>query len=685
MTIRVRRTLPIALTATLALLFTLIPAQASIATTETPANDLDGRCVALRVTTTGTTAGSSNYLTRESVGYGTRGTSATAEPFAIEATDLGRYRLYDSTGAILYLSVANWVWAGTEYGDRADWTISVGANGYRIRSTLTGALIGSRSGQLTTSDASFALVPASGCAQPAAATTGVLSGPTESAVNADGTINGLIDAHAHPAASAAFGGELICGAPFAEGGIEDALAGCPSHAAGAGALFEAIIGGTDPLGGDDGWPTFTDWPTPTSLLHEQAYYGGIERAWQGGLRVFNALLVGNRVICELYPTRVTSCDEMEQIRAQADLLHEMQDYIDAQSGGVGEGWFRIATTPAQVREIAAEGKLAVTIGVEISEPFGCREIDGVAQCDEADVDAGLDELETMGVSGLYPVHKFDNAFGGTRFDAGVTGVALNVGNYLSTGHFWMAQSCTGPADNTQPITNDGIAALLAAASGSAAGAVLPVYPTGPICNVRGLTELGEYLIEQMMDRGMIIHVDHMGVATAQAVLDIAEDAGYRGLAAVHTWSDRSLTARVAQDGGFVAGYAYAASDAGNGEPDFLSEWNANTTAAGSGVLTSYGYSSDVNGLAAQPGARLDAASDPLGYPFTAPNGAVFDRQVFGQRTWDLNADGVAQYGLYADWVADIIRTAGADGAELKEQLMNGAEEYVQMWEASLAW
>ncbi|GAA2655497.1 hypothetical protein [Paractinoplanes durhamensis] len=683
MRIRTQGAAALAITTLLALV--IAPLSAGAAGTETSAVDLDGGCYQLRVTTTGTTAGSANYIQKASVGYGTRGTSDTAEPISFEATQLGRYRLYDTTGGILYLSTLSYVWAGTSYGDRADWTIALGPAGYRMRSTLTGQLIGSVSGQLTTSDASFTLVPAAGCYQPYEAGTGLVSAATAPAVNNDGTLNGFIDAHAHPVAKAGFGGELMCGDPFAEGGIQVALAGCPSHAAGAGALFEAVIGGTDLFGGDDGWPTFTDWPTTTSMLHEQSYYVGIQRAWQSGLRVFNTLLVANRVICELYPTRVTSCDEMEQIRAQAALLYEMQDYIDAQNGGPGKGWFRIATTPEQVRTIAAQGKLAVTIGVENSELFGCREINGVAQCDEADIDTGLDELQAIGVSGIYPVHKFDNAFGGTRFDSGTTGAAVNVGNLLSTGHWWTATSCDGPSDNEQPITSDAIAALLTSVTGLPPGTVVPVYPTGKICNTRGLTTLGAYLINRMMDRGMIIHIDHMGVKTAGAVLDMAEKAGYNGLAAVHSWSDRSMTARVAKDGGFVAGYAYSASDAGNDLPDFLSEWRANRAAADPSVLTTYGLGSDVNGLAEQPGARLDAGTKPLAYPFTAPNGAVFGKQVFGQRTWDLNTDGVAQYGLYADWITDVLRYAGSDGAELKREFMSGAEAYVRMWEKSIAW
>ena len=386
----------------------------------------------------------------------------------------------------------------------------------------------------------MALTAASGCYTPPDIDPGV-SGTAAPGVDGSGKLVGTIDAHAHITAASAFGGKLHCGEAWAPGGVRDALAGCASHSSlQLGALLEGIIAGTDPINSrEDGWPTFGDWPQHDSMLHEASYFRSIERSWRSGQRVLNALLVANRLICELYPSRDTSCDEMEQIRAQATYLYSMQDYIDAQSGGAGKGWFRIASTPAQVRSIAAQGKLAVTVGVENSEIFGCREIRDVAQCTTADIDAGLDALQALGVSGLYPVHKFDNAFGGTRFDAGVTGAALNVGNLLSTGHWWTATSCTGPSDNEQPLVSDDFAELLKLGSlNLPAGSILPVYPSGKICNTRGLTTLGTYLIRQMITRGMIIHVDHMSVKTAKAVLDLADAANYPGVTSVHTWADR---------------------------------------------------------------------------------------------------------------------------------------------------
>ena len=57
---------------------------------------------------------------------------------------------------------------------------------------------------------------------------------------------------------------------------------------------------------------------------------------------------------------------------------------------------------------------------------------------------------------MFPVHKFDNALGGTRFDSGGTGVLVNTGNKYATGEFWTADHCDDPDhDNTPtPIGNE---------------------------------------------------------------------------------------------------------------------------------------------------------------------------------------------------------------------------------------
>jgi hypothetical protein len=94
-----------------------------------------------------------------------------------------------------------------------------------------------------------------------------------------------------------------------------------------------------------------------------------------------------------------------------------------------------------------------------------------------------------------------------------------------------------------------------------------------------------------------------------------------------------------------------------------------------------GFGSDINGLGAQGGPRADAAQNPVRYPFRSfDGGTVFERQVSGTRTYDINADGVDHYGLYPDWVEDV-RMVG--GRQAVDDLANGAEAYLQVWERAL--
>lgn len=515
--------------------------------------------------------------------------------------------------------------------------------------------------------------------------TALIAAPTARG-QAGGPIRGYIDAHTHITAAEAFGGSLRCGTPFAPGGVAEALADCPMHSGtGHFALLESILGGTPLPGGTQGNPGFTGWPTHNSQLHEQAYYTGIERSWRAGQRILNNHLVANRVLCEALATIGVpprfSCNEMDQLRQQVDFLNRMEAHIDAENGGPEQGWFRIARSPEEVRAIAAEGKLAVTLGVEASEPFNCGVVNDVPQCTAEDIDRGLDEFASWGVSTVFPVHKFDNALGGARMDSDLTGVAVNAGNKIGTQQFWQAERCEGSAaDNGQPLANNAVAdAVSAASSGATPGAAMPVYPEEPLCNVRGLTPLGEHAVRGLMDRGMLINVDHMSVATASRTLDIAEEAGYGGVVVDHNWADQTLNHRVHEMGGFTASFAYPAEATENFEEGFLDTWLANTTGT-TRPWDGYGIGSDVNGLAPLAEPRPSAATDPLVYPFTAPSGEVMDRWQLGDRVYDINVDGVAQYGLYADWVADILHRAGPDRTELERQLMGGAEAWVATWE-----
>ncbi|MFI8961685.1 discoidin domain-containing protein [Streptomyces sp. NPDC053493] len=487
--------------------------------------------------------------------------------------------------------------------------------------------------------------------------------------DAQGKVRGFVDAHNHLMSNEGFGGRMICGQTFAEGGAAEALKDCPEHYPdGSGALFEHLTGGDDGHHDPVGWPTFKDWPAHDSLSHQQNYYAWVERAWRGGQRVLVNDLVTNGLICSILP-RDRGCDEMDAIRLEARKTYELQDYVDRMYGGPGKGWFRIVTDSAQARSVIQQGKLAVVLGVETSEPFGCKQILDVAQCGQADIDKGLDELYGLGVRSMFLCHKFDNALCGVRFDSGTTGVAVNIGQFLSTGTFWATEKCAGPqADN--PI---GLVAPAAMAAKLPPGVSVPSYASDARCNTRGLTRLGEYALKGMIKRGMMLELDHMSVKAAGRALDILEAEEYPGVISSHSWMDLDWTERVYRLGGFVAEYMH-------GAQGFIGEAGQKAELRrkyGVGL----GYGTDMNGVGGWPGPVGAGAPNAVTYPFRSfDGGSVLDRQVTGQRTWDLNTDGAAHNGLVPDWIEQIRLTPGGPG--VVDELAKGAESYLTTWKAT---
>ncbi len=175
-------------------------------------------------------------------------------------------------------------------------------------------------------------------------------------------------------------------------------------------------------------------------------------------------------------------------------LYALQNYIDAQSGGPGKGWFRIVTDPFRARRVINPGKLAVIEGVEVSRIFGCGEQNNVPQCGMGQVDAGLKEVHALGVRTFFPVHEFDNAFGDTKMIAGKAGAVVNAGNRNATGSFWTTEPCPAQQQDAEQTTVPGAdppASLLnGPVAGLTGGNPLPVYPSGPHRKRPRLTSLG---------------------------------------------------------------------------------------------------------------------------------------------------------------------------------------------------
>ena len=148
------------------------------------------------------------------------------------------------------------------------------------------------------------------------------------------------------------GGKVICGRVVAPVRHQGRPQDCPDHGPGGyGSALEDVVSGKTPGSGHatDGYPSFSYWPHYNSLTHQQVYWKWLERSWQGGLRMLTDLLVQNGQLCELYPLKKVTCDEMATVRLEAQRSRELERYIDAQNGGPGRGWFRIVTDPLQAR------------------------------------------------------------------------------------------------------------------------------------------------------------------------------------------------------------------------------------------------------------------------------------------------------------------------------------------------
>jgi hypothetical protein len=688
------------------------------------------------------------FLTRKGDGFAAdAGDVLGGEPFHFQATDLGSYLLFGSkenflavsegtVGAVLKtatkstpgadiggvahektdaiaatigggpLGVASGrgsaVVAAAIADELADWEIQqLAANVFTIHLPATGQFLASEaSGTVFLSPGSdtsasdqrtwFGFALTSGCAHFPEIEVNV-DGPVAHGASSFEEVRGFLDAHVHMMAFEFIGGRVRCGRPWSRFGVVQALVDCPDHQPGGrGAVLEDVLSGATPGTGHDtvGWPTFGYWPRYNSLTHEQLYYKWLERAWRGGLRMMTNLLVDNHALCTVYPLKKNSCNEMDGVRLQAQRLHELERYIDAQNGGPGKGWFRIVKSPFEARRVINSGKLALVMGIEVSLVLDCGEVLDFAKCNTEQIDKRLDDVYDLGVRQMELANKFDNALTGVTGDNGTTGIVVNGGNKIETGRFWQMEMCTdadGVAHDHQQLNlhddantpdaltgRDSIFAGVLEVSGTSG--VAPLYPPGPQCNIRGLTPLGEHMIRRMISKGMIFDPDHMSARARQQGLDILEKAGYSGVVSSHSWADDAVYPRVYELGGVVTPYA-------GGSTGFVNDWHKYKTQwADPRYYFGFGYGSDVNGFGAQGAPRGADAPDKVTYPFTGFGGTTVYQQHSGERVYDINTDGVAHYGMYPDWLEDLRKQAGD---EIIADMTRGPEAYLQMWERAI--
>lgn len=716
-----------------------------------PAYELAQKCYALKA------VDNNSYLVaRDNDNYQFSNVSAAvAEKFFLKPSGLGAFMLYDRNGRYLNVTDLLAVKRNGSGTDKAVWEINH-TDIYKVQKTFFGTkkvktgtaytlVSRQKKMRMIKKNSQPALMPAteifdaglggfyfvsqpeSACKKfPEAELDAVVSAGFNEPIDPVLPVRGFVDAHTHLGFPKSMAAVAMAGDLFHPLGIEQALKNCSGlHGAdGKIDLLEAGFNGhaTHPTAG---YPDFTYWPNRTTATHVMAYYKWIQRAYLSGMRITVTFVTGHQTLCELlsliHPLKAQgNCTSRDVIKLQTDYIYQLQDYIDAQEGGPGKGWFRIVKSPEEARKVISQNKLAVLLGTEYNTIFDCKV--GSAYCTPEYIDKELDALYDRGIRVIYPIHKFDNAFGGHKAQEGSAGAWFNLTNKLNTGNvnhlldivnpakllfkpitgnYWEYEKCpegvmgtTNMANmekfmnedfivsrnmlNNIPVVGPGLAQVLDIFFLDKLEP-LPKYEefdgTFHGCNVRGLQPAGRHLIKRMMDKGMILEVDHMDYKMLLEVLDMLEQRQYSGFVSSHGWMEDSaeLRSRIFALGGIVTPMGGSASGVADRIEKYIDEMN------GHPYMTGIGFGTDVQGMCAQ------GDGGTVTYPFASYDGTVtFTRPKTGNRTFNYNAEGRAHYGMLPEWLEAIRRIDEARGGAVMDTVMNSAEAYLQMWERAIS-
>jgi microsomal dipeptidase-like Zn-dependent dipeptidase len=539
-------------------------------------------------------------------------------------------------------------------------------------------------------------------------------------------LRGYADIHNHQFANLAFGGKFVVGKPY--GAADEALS--PDRDRSQHGILHAgdIIGNRmddrpvlQPLP-EGGHPDYRSWPRWDETNHQKVHQDWLRRAVTGGLRLMVMLAVDSPILCKSdvggirMATDGRDCDdEAYSLQLQLDEAVKMQDAIDAEAGGAGQGWYRIVLTPAHAREVIAAGKLAVVLGVEsLNVLTTVPTIKRIA------------ELRRKRVRHLFPIHQANNYIGGASY----------FDNRIQRRSELIVDA--DPIDPPSWLIN-GITRFAPILTQSC-----PEFAKYGRCNTLGLTDDGKVLMEELLRAGLLVDVDHMSQAAFSDTLDLMNKfgapavAGHAGFNAVNRSGDKfwnlvppsvrpsnqdhegQLTLvdyqRVLDSGGMVglilsqgrdirdvqtfqreAGKATIAHRCGLSTETFA---QAYLYAVDNGDQQAVAFGTDVHTPSLlmpsprfeSPGERrcaggIDSASTGWGpmlrYPFTSRfSGAPMSPMTAGTRTFDYNFQGFSTIGQLPDLIADM-ETLGVEANDL-EPLFHSAEAYVRMWERAEA-
>jgi len=490
---------------------------------------------------------------------------------------------------------------------------------------------------------------------------------------------GFADTHNHQFANLAFGGAFV-GKPLEE--LPSALQRCDAAHGQNGRvdIFSAVLLERKPGHSTSGPQSFEGWPSWDSVTHQAVYKQWLERAWRGGLRLMVMLAVNNELVCKSFHVLRPfaphqSCPDMESVKRQLDGARQLQQEIDAVSGGAGQGWYRIVRTSDEARKVIQAGKLAVVLGVEVDFLLDCHHpSERGRKCSPASVTAEIEKLKQQGVRHVFPIHFATNGFGGSAQYQPLTSVAGSVQEGL--------RDCGGEryAYDRYRLKSMG----------------------HPVCNAEGLTGLGQHLVRELMRLGLVIDINHMSALSVRDTLALTQPRGYPVIAGHtgfvepdfgmgrHEGNLQPDQLRLIQGSGGMVG-VITEQDHVTGLPPGCQHTSFSFAQAYRYALQKMpgapvALGTDFNGFAGEPRPLLlDCVKSgqevkTVAYPFKLPllPGERLDESVIGRRRYNISRDGLAHMGMLPDFI-DELYVNGLTQEELLP-LFRSAMGYVDLWE-----
>jgi hypothetical protein len=318
--------------------------------------------------------------------------------------------------------------------------------------------------------------------------------------------------------------------------------------------------------------------------------------------------------------------------------------------------------------------------------------------------AKLDEYYDKGVRVLFPVHKYDNGFSAGDGSRGV----IDIANFAHTGHFNNYIECPADLlifpvdfdkggvafaglnqprdvyDSPPPIDMSGLADDVIGTLFPFVGLLTGGSLDGEYCQNHGLTDLGEFLMLEMMKRGIIIEVDHMPRKSYKRAFEMLVENDYPAMG-THGGNNNGLLYKLGGMSKSNLGRCRSVDTPATMDDGFQ---NRIQLMRDMGAFPAEGFGFDLNGFAGAPGPRFGENSgcsnqtdEGITYPFTSYAGDItLERPVVGDRTLDFNTEGMVHLGLVAEVIEDVRRDGVTD--EELEPLFKSAEGYIRVWEKS---